>query len=200
MRLAGLISMVVERSALIEDLRASRSALQVAHDVLAEQATSDPLTGMWNRRAITAFLETMIAQGRRHARSGAVLMADIDNFKAVNDTHGHPTGDVVLREVARRFSSTLRAGDHVGRFGGEEFLICLADCSRDDAVHCADRLVQTLRDSAIAVGESVVTPTVSIGVAHRDDLSATDITLLIQEADAALYAAKQAGRDRAVVA
>lgn len=197
-RLAGLLSGVVERSATYDRLAASNSALRLAQEALQQQATHDSLTGLLNRGAVVGALETMLTRAKRRQREGAVILLDIDHFKSVNDTHGHLAGDAVLREVGRRLARLTRAGDSVGRYGGEEFLVCLDECTREGAGHVADRLCASIRATPVVIGAVSIDLTVSAGVAQRRDLGTQTVESLVGDADAALYEAKRQGRDRVV--
>ncbi len=103
-------------------------------------ATHDALTGIWNRGTILDLLEAELQRASRSGTSTAVMMLDLDHFKAVNDTYGHPSGDAVLEEIASRIGQAVRVYDYVGRYGGEEFLIVLPSCEKDLARHCAERI------------------------------------------------------------
>ena len=196
LRLAGMIAGVIEKGALYEQLAAANNSLREARDAFEQQATHDALTGLWNRRATLQFLERVLAQSRRNARAGAVLMMDIDHFKAINDSWGHPAGDAVLREVARRVTRVLRAGDVVGRYGGEEFLLVLDGCSADGAARCAERLLAEMRSSPVIHESHAIPMTVSVGVVHEHELGGRSADALIEAADGALYRAKREGRDQ----
>jgi diguanylate cyclase (GGDEF)-like protein len=156
------------------------------------QASTDPLTGLLNRRSFESAATPLLRSGR----PTAVAMADLDHFKRLNDTYGHEAGDRALRTFARTLRTTLRGNDVVGRLGGEEFAVVLPDCSTDDAV----RALEGVRNALItAIARAGVPPfTVSIGVV---DASAADgLDALTSLADKALYEAKRAGRDRIVIA
>jgi two-component system cell cycle response regulator len=154
----------------------------------------DSLTGLANRRYILTQLASQVSGARRHGRPLSVAIVDIDHFKAVNDRHGHQVGDTVLVAVARALAVNLRAEDHVGRLGGEEFLVVLPDTDRAAAARVTDKL---RCEAALTVVEQEgrrIAVTVSIGVATWDDEPPED---LLRRADGALYDAKAAGRDRA---
>jgi diguanylate cyclase (GGDEF)-like protein len=125
-------------------------------------------------------------------------MIDIDHFKAINDAHGHQAGDHVLREISRRFREGLRAVDALGRYGGEEFLVILPHTSEEDARQTAERLRRAIADEPFRAAGQAFEVTVSIGVAAYPSSAADTPNALIHEADAALYRAKQAGRNRVV--
>jgi diguanylate cyclase (GGDEF)-like protein/PAS domain S-box-containing protein len=166
---------------------------------LRELAATDMLTGIPNRRAFIARLEEEHARIRRFPeQQAAVLMLDLDHFKKVNDTHGHPAGDAVLRHVAELISSRIRAVDACGRLGGEEFSILLTGAALPAAAEFADRLRQAIAASPTFHEGLKLTVTVSIGIAA---LSAEDAgaDAALQRADRALYRAKESGRDRSEV-
>ncbi len=133
-----------------------------------------------------------------HAKGGllGVIMADLDSFKHVNDTYGHPIGDEVLRGVVRAMRSSVRRYDAVGRYGGEEFLIVLPGCDESNAVSHAERLRAAVGRVAIETPLAVVRPSISLGVVVSDRHTSLDVGDLIQAADAALYRAKNGGRFR----
>jgi diguanylate cyclase (GGDEF)-like protein len=123
-------------------------------------------------------------------------MADIDHFKRVNDTHGHLTGDEVLCEVARRMQSSLRRYDTIGRFGGEEFLLVLPGCSLEEGVKLAERICHLVRSEPVKAKNKPIDVSISLGVAVANQPVPADLEALLGSADAALYRAKEAGRNR----
>src|SRR5579872_3085117 len=138
--------------------------LMQAHEQLYEQATRDSLTGLWNRVATIQILDREIARAWRSETSIAVIMADLDHFKNVNDTHGHLAGDAVLREAARRMSSILRKYDSIGRYGGEEFLIVVPGCHFTDSLTVAERLREAVSDQPYSIGGEGYRTTCSFGL------------------------------------
>lgn len=161
---------------------------------LQQQASIDPLTGTLNRRAFFTIAEPLLARCRRDAESLSVLMADLDNFKHINDNHGHATGDDVLKLFVSVSANTLRGQDILARYGGEEFIILLPGTDPTQAMEVAERLRARFRQASMET-PGLPDATVSIGLAqHRDDDHALDT--VIARADQALYAAKQGGRDR----
>jgi diguanylate cyclase (GGDEF)-like protein/PAS domain S-box-containing protein len=163
---------------------------------LRELAATDMLTGIPNRRAFIARLEEEHARIRRFPQQqAAVLMLDLDNFKKINDTHGHPAGDSVLRHVAELISTRIRAVDACGRLGGEEFSILLTGAALPAAAEFADRLRRAIAGSPTLHEGLSLAVTVSVGVAAlRAEDEGADAALL--RADRALYRAKESGRDR----
>ena len=156
---------------------------------LTRLAATDPVTGVWNRRRGRELLVEELTRPDVN-EDFAVLMVDIDNFKSINDTYGHLTGDRVLIEVARRLTAAVRTTDMVSRWGGEEFVVQLRDCPLSDAVARAEKIRRQIADIPFPV---VGTVTVSIGAAelHEGD----DLATWLGRADAALYQAKRAGRN-----
>lgn len=152
--------------------------------------TTDPLTGVPNRRGLDRHLEK--ALGRVNPLS--VIMVDIDHFKRVNDTYGHDAGDLVLQQVASVIKNSVRPGDFMGRFGGEEFMVvCNADI--DEAVEIAERVRQAVMSTPVSISDSVtVSITASFGVARH--LPGEDALAVVKRADRALYNAKNEGRNR----
>ena len=166
-----------------------------AADTLARH---DPLTEAYNRRALDERLQAAVLEARRGDRPLALLFADIDHFKRVNDEHGHDAGDECLREVARRIHAALRIGDFFGRYGGEEFVVGLPGMSVEEARNVGERIRQRVAAEPVRFGSHVLRLTISIGVAvlQREGES---IDAALKRADQALYASKQQGRDRVSV-
>jgi len=185
----GVVALVWLLSRRLEHLTRARARA----DLLAEQAMTDPLTRIANRRRLTDELDALIANAQRHQRPLSVMISDIDWFKRVNDTYGHDVGDQVLIEVARRLGHTVRAGDLIGRWGGEEFVVIAPESDLDDTVQLAERCREATRSAPF---EAIGTITASFGVATlaADD----DRRSLLRRADLALYTAKNQGRDQVV--
>jgi two-component system, cell cycle response regulator len=185
-------------------LRARKRTLELqeqlvtAREELRVQATHDSLTGLLNRRAILEVLEKELARSVRKGQPVAIIMADLDYFKRVNDTHGHPAGDTVLRETARRMLGSVRTYDSVGRYGGEEFVVVAPGCDLTEAVEQAERLRACISAEAIREGDITIATTMSLGVTATTGGDAKSGQLLLA-ADEALYAAKHGGRNRVAV-
>jgi diguanylate cyclase (GGDEF)-like protein len=175
--------------ALQEDLVRAREDLRF-------QATHDVLTGIWNRRAVLDLLRRELERASRSSCSTGVLMLDLDHFKTVNDTYGHLVGDAVLNETAQRIKQVVRSYDSVGRYGGEEFLVILPGCDREQARQSAERIRLAVASSSVLASGSEVRITVSIGVTSTEATSETEVIAI---ADAALYQAKDEGRNRTLV-
>jgi len=161
-----------------------------------ELAMKDVLTGLSNRRAISDVLQVAVARAQRHGQLLSVLMLDIDHFKRINDSYGHQAGDVVLRGVAQTLSSRLRAQDEIGRFGGEEFLVVLPDTGLDGALILAEALRAAIEATPTQWGAHRIAATISIGLRGGMVAGSDTADSVVAAADAALYRAKQAGRNR----
>jgi len=184
---------------LVARIRAARRSQEMQEQLLSRErdlermAYRDELTGVANRRFAVRQLHALVSRARRHAQHLSVVLLDIDGFKALNDRHGHAVGDEVLAGVAERLSSRARTEDVVARFGGEEFLVILPDTGAEGAATVAEDLHGAVGGTPIEAGAGTLRVTVSAGWAAWDDES---LDRLIARADAGLYAAKAAGRDR----
>lgn len=163
-------------------------------DQLQLLATHDPLTGARNRRAMNEELKIAMASHRRHSDSYGLLVMDLDHFKQINDRFGHPAGDEVIREVARRASESLRKRDLVGRIGGEEFAVIFPQADLETAAMVCERLRLGIAHSPVVHGDAIIPFTASVGVA--DFQPGDDLDHLMARADAALYEAKTGGRNQ----
>jgi diguanylate cyclase (GGDEF)-like protein len=162
---------------------------------------TDMLTGIHNRRSIIELLDKEVARSRRHGPPLSVVILDLDHFKKINDTWGHPTGDRVLQEAAKVLAGTIRQCDAIGRYGGEEFLLLLPDTTLDGAAVLVERCRAALARVAVTAdsGETF-SISGSFGLAGSERLAEFGTTSLIRDADAALYRAKEKGRNRVEVA
>lgn len=165
---------------------------------LARLSHVDPLTGALNRRGLDESFPEVASDGPGPVIPLSVVMADVDHFKLVNDTHGHAVGDLVLKRVTQILSEVVRQGDAVVRYGGEEMLLILPQVDRERAAAIAERARLSVRMTAVPTPTTPVTVTLSFGVAERRPGEPRDA--LIARADEAMYRAKRAGRDRVVLA
>jgi diguanylate cyclase (GGDEF)-like protein len=174
-----------------------QGALLKVQTELQFESAHDHLTGLWNRGAIMGLLHRETQRSVRIGEPLGVMMADLDHFKQINDTHGHQTGDAVLREVARRMLASVRNYDYVGRYGGEEFLVVLAECSAADLIATAERMRAGISRKPVETEAGPIPVTVSIGiVAGRQLGELVKGEALLRAADTALYCAKTNGRNR----
>jgi diguanylate cyclase (GGDEF)-like protein len=181
-------AVVPERALQLIELLSSEAAVAIERTTtlteLAKLTRVDALTGIGNRRAFDEQLGRELKRAERERAPVALAMFDLDRFKAFNDAHGHPEGDRLLREIAAAWQTCLRATDSLARYGGEEFALIAPGCSQEEAVALVDRL-----RAVVTEGQ-----TCSAGVALWDGAETPEA--LLARADAALYAAKLAGRDR----
>jgi diguanylate cyclase (GGDEF)-like protein len=191
--LAGLVvllSFIVSSARLL----VIQNRLLLAKDALRREASRDSLTGLWNHKAIMDILERELLRAERDQQPVGVIMADVDHFKAVNDSHGHAAGDAVLRIISSGMAAMVRPYDSVGRYGGEEFLIIAPGCGLGETWELAERVRSHVAHCKIMAGAAVVHVSLSLGVANGK--TATDLESVMHSADAAMYRAKAAGRNR----
>ena len=167
-----------------------------AREALRDQATRDPLTGLWNRAAVLDILSQELGRSQRQGTRLGVVLSDVDRFKQINDVHGHLVGDQTLRQIAHAMRDSVRSYDSIGRYGGEEFLVVLPDCDESSALGQAERLRAAVERVMIETPAGPIRPTASFGVAVCDKQACPDSFDLIQAADEALYRAKHGGRNR----
>ncbi len=180
-------------------LAEARTALEAQSALLVQLARSDAVTGLANRRGLMDDLTAEVYRALRYRRPLSVLLIDVDHFKRVNDTSGHAFGDTVLHEVAATLRAALRASDLVARYGGEEFVVVLPETDLPSAGMTAEKLRSAIEAHDFTDGERHARVTVSLGVATLTDsrMSPADTARrLLGKADAAMYAAKHAGRNR----
>lgn len=174
-----------------------QTELMSARDALQIQATHDALTSLWNRKGILDILEREVNRASRSGLPVSVIMADVDGFKFINDTFGHPVGDKVLVEIAARMRDTIRSYDAAGRFGGDEFLMVLPGCETEAAVYLAERIRKELTMSKFPLPEDdIFSISISMGIASSAMGIGLEADDLILAADSALLRAKQMGKDR----
>lgn len=176
-------------------LRAGIRIIELQQE-LRQKATRDALTGIYNRGAIIEIFDREMARHYRDKKPLAVIFADLDHFKKINDQYGHLAGDAVLCEVTRRMSTMLRSYDAIGRYGGEEILLILPACSNGAAMEVAERVRSRIHGAPIDTEFGPITSTVSIGVTALAPGEQITGRALLQRADEALYRAKNNGRNR----
>ena len=177
------------------ELKYTRDELKKALAELEKLATTDPLTGIANRRHLLTLGEREFSRVCRYDRPFSILMLDLDRFKNINDTYGHAIGDEVLKKMAEVTLSVLRTVDYFGRFGGEEFVILLPETNMKDAIEVAERIGHKIAAMQFIHLEQTINITTSIGVATYQ-IGDTTIDNILRRADEALYQAKRLGRDR----
>lgn len=181
--------------------------LRRAHAAISYQTRHDPLTGLSNRAAILDALGRELARVRREAGRIAVILAEVDHLKTINETYGHPAGDAVLREAARRIRAMVRPYDTVGRYGGEEFLVIVPSCDANNALSHAERLRSSLAAESMDISEwgkfaspkeGKIRITFSVGVAAAEQVKGSE--LLLRAVEVALARAKKGGHNRVELA
>jgi diguanylate cyclase (GGDEF)-like protein len=193
----GVTRDISEHKRLVLELRQAKeaaeqanAALQHANAELAKIATTDVLTGIWNRRHFLEMAGTLKLQASRYGHPLSLLLLDIDHFKSINDRHGHPTGDQVLIELTRRLQPAVRGTDVLARWGGEEFVLLSPGCGAHEAVRLAEKLRARVAELPFAGVGGV---TISLGAAELQPDETIDS--LFKRVDTALYEAKAAGRN-----
>jgi len=160
------------------------------------QANTDSLTKQWNRRGILEFLDDELERSYRHDKPLSTIMMDVDNFKQINDLYGHQVGDTILVEVASRLKASVRRYDKLGRYGGDEFLVILPDCSMPETKNIAERLRTSVQEKELKTAVGPLGVTLSLGCATSEIGSRLSAEELIQQSDNALLLAKKKGRNR----
>lgn len=187
----AMIASLRGKRVLEEELKRSQEALRRANEILEHQATTDPLTGIPNRLKFNSVLQREVSVARRHRVPLSLIILDIDHFKRVNDSYGHPVGDLVLQELASLVNNAVRSDDIFARWGGEEFVVLLSHTDKDGAGVLAERLRLLVEKTPFSVVQKV---TCSFGISQFSDRD--DLESFLQRADEALYIAKERGRNR----
>lgn len=190
------LAALVERELYLQSLSASQLDLQKKNKNLRRKSLIDPLIGTWNRGAIMRILTIEAVRCDNAGIPLSLIVVDLDHFKKINDTYGHPAGDAVLVKVASRLRSCIRPQEALGRYGGEEFLIVLPGSSQEIAMNVAERMRLAVATQPETIGDAPLGLTISAGVSSTDLFPSATTDELISRADMALYAAKNAGRNR----
>ena len=169
--------------------------IDTKNKLLEAMAHTDALTGLPNRRAIEEWAARQLRGAARHGFPYWVVLADLDSFKIINDTHGHAGGDVALQQFSELLKTAIRASDICGRLGGDEFLLVITHVEADAILQTVERFREKLESQQIQIGENKVSITASFGIAGFHGKEVSDFSTLVRRADKALYAAKDAGRN-----
>lgn len=170
-------------------------SLLEAREEMLYKATHDALTSLLNRGTIVELLARELTRTRRENGCTIAVLGDLDHFKLINDTHGHPVGDEVLREVARRLLGSVRSYDFVGRYGGEEFLLVLNNCDINKAIDRAEEIRAGVCASPINTSRGALSMTISVGVIASRGRAPESVEEFLCAVDRALYVSKSAGRN-----
>lgn len=198
--LAALIVVLRLHTDMRSRLARAHVALGRAHEQLRIQATTDPLTGLANRRLFEELLTARLEEASRYGRPLAVLLLDLDGFKRINDTHGHAAGDAVLVAVAGALRRSLRRSDLPARLAGDEFVALLPETNGAHALTLAERVCKEIGKLNVTVGDVAISPSASVGAASTDGQPGLDPAGLLAAADGAAYTAKSAGKNAARLA
>ncbi len=194
------LAALVDREVHFRLINASQIDLQKKNKSLRRKSLIDPMLGIWNRGAIMRILTIEAIRCDKIGVPISLIVADLDYFKKINDTYGHPAGDAVLVNVASKLRNCIRPQEALGRYGGEEFLVVLPGSSHATAMSVAERMRREVSASPVMVGSATFNLTISGGIASTDLFPSATTEELISRADIALYAAKDAGRNRVVQA
>jgi diguanylate cyclase (GGDEF)-like protein len=194
------LAALVQRELHLQSMTALQLDLQKKNKNLRRKSLIDPMIGTWNRGAI---MRILTIEALRCGKAGiplSLVVVDLDHFKNINDTYGHPAGDTVLVKIASKLRSCIRPQEALGRYGGEEFLIVLPGASHATALAVAERMRLAVANQPEVIGDASLSLTISAGVSSTDIFPSATTEELISRADMALYVAKNAGRNRAVQA
>lgn len=189
------LAALVDRELHLKSVNASQLDLEKKNKSLRRKSLIDPLLGTWNRGAIMRILTIEAIRCDKQGVPLSVVVADLDFFKKINDTYGHPAGDSVLVKVASRLRSCIRPQEALGRYGGEEFLVVLPGACHETAMAVAERMRQAVAAQPEVIGGKAQHLSISAGVASTVQFPAASVDELISRADVALYLAKDAGRN-----
>lgn len=186
---------IIETELKFSGISHAQKSLLAELDTAKRLAMVDPLTRLWNRSGLDALINKEMNEAIRNQKPMTLALGDIDRFKSINDTHGHPVGDAVLCGVARALTGGLRAEDIVGRFGGEEFLVVLPGSDAAGAAQVLERLRAAVADTPFLHEDAEYNATISFGAVTFTPEKPEDAAAVIKKADTLLYKAKEAGRN-----
>ncbi len=189
------LGQLAERELVTADLWDAQNQLVAKLGEARRQALLDTLTRVWNRRGGMELLEMMLERSQKTYEQFAVCMVDVDFFKDVNDNHGHPLGDQVLKKIAASLVNSVRPDDIVARYGGDEFMLILRDCSPDMAKIVGARIRANVQKEKVRTRKGAIKTTLSIGMAVNDPAEVLTAKQMLERADQALYQTKKTGRD-----
>ena len=190
------LAAMAQRELLSDRLTSAHAALTSKLGIARREALMDPLTHLWNRRGASVLLKAALTNADQRSSPLALALLDLDNFKRINDSHGHQTGDEVLRRLASRLLSSVRTDDEICRLGGDEFLVLMADTDAAIATRVAERIRQAITNTAVPTRDGTIPISVSVGCTIRQAHDKSTVEELLERADQALMQSKAAGRNR----
>jgi diguanylate cyclase (GGDEF)-like protein len=190
------LAAMAQRELVTDQLSSAHAALTAKLGLARREALMDPLTHLWNRRGASVLLKAAFTSADQRNTPIALALLDLDNFKRINDNHGHQTGDEVLRRVASRLLSSVRGEDAICRMGGDEFLVLMVETDAVVAARVAERIRHSITDTPVPTRDGTMTMSVSIGCVIRQPRDQSSLETLLERADQALMQSKAAGRNR----
>lgn len=190
------LAMMTQRELLSDRLSDAHAALTSKLSVARREALMDPLTHLWNRRGASVLLKAAFDSADERGTPLTLALLDVDNFKRINDRHGHQSGDEVLRRIASRLLSAVRGNDSICRLGGDEFLVLMTDTEGPIAARVAERLRHVVTDTPVPTRDGAMPVSVSVGFTVRQPRDPNGVEALLERADQALLQSKAAGRNR----
>jgi diguanylate cyclase (GGDEF)-like protein len=190
------LAAMAQRELVSDQLTTAHAALTSKLGLARREALMDPLTHLWNRRGASVLLKAALTEADQRSTTLALALLDLDNFKRINDNHGHQTGDEVLRRVASRLLSSVRGDDAICRMGGDEFLVLMTDTDAAIAGRVAERIRHAIVDTPIPTRDGMMPISVSVGCTVRQPRDSSPVDTLLERADQALMQSKAAGRNR----
>ena len=190
------LAALTQREIVGEHMRSVHDSLTAKLGIARRESMMDPLTRLWNRRGASVIIKSALDQARQQGSSVGIAILDLDNFKRINDTYGHQTGDEVLRKTALRLIQSIRTNDSVCRIGGDEFLLLMKDTDTETARHTAERVRHSVVETPVPTRQGEIRLSTSIGFAIKPGQDEISVEELIERADRALLRSKSLGRDR----
>lgn len=190
------LAAMAQRELLSDQWRTAHASLTSKLGMARREALMDPLTHLWNRRGASVILKGALANADERGASLSLALLDLDNFKRINDTFGHQTGDEVLRRVASRLLSAVRNDDAICRMGGDEFLVLMTESESGAAARAAERIRRAINDTPVQTREGTLSMSVSVGYTVRAPRDPLPVESLLERADQALMKSKAGGRNR----
>lgn len=190
------LAALTQREIVGEHMKSVHHSLTAKLGIARRESMMDPLTRLWNRRGASVLIKSALDAARQQGSSVGIAILDLDNFKRINDTYGHQTGDEVLRKTALRLIQSIRTNDSVCRVGGDEFLLLMKDADSESARHTAERVRRSVVETSVPTRQGEIRLSTSVGFAVKSGKDEISVEELIDRADQALLKSKSQGRDR----